>query len=89
MKLLSKYYYPLGYKVGICSVLLIIVFTIGACLAYGQIPITPATTGDCDSSYPDFCIPSSQQELNCTDIPKRALQFCHLTCKVLVGVEMA
>lgn len=58
-------------KVGICSVLLIMVFSVGTSLAFGQIPITPATTGDCDSSYLDFCVSSSPPELNCTDIPQK------------------
>lgn len=28
-------------------------------------------SGDCDSSYPDICIPSPPPELNCKDIPNK------------------
>lgn len=29
------------------------------------------TQNDCDSSYPDFCIPSSPPDLDCKDIPQK------------------
>ena len=35
--------------------------------------ITPPSTkqSNCDSSYPDFCIPPSPPNLNCPDIPQK------------------
>jgi hypothetical protein len=32
---------------------------------------TSSSGGDCDSSYPDFCIPSPPPDLNCPDIPQK------------------
>lgn len=41
---------------------------------FSGIPTIYATTednGDCDSSYPDTCIPSPPPDLNCGDIPNK------------------
>lgn len=34
-------------------------------------PQSPSSTGNCDSSYPDFCIPSPPPDLDCKDIPQK------------------
>lgn len=35
------------------------------------IPKSTSSTNECDSSYPDFCIPPFPPNLNCTDIPQK------------------
>ena len=32
---------------------------------------SPSSTGNCDPSYPDFCIPSPSPDLDCKDIPQK------------------
>lgn len=54
-------------RVGIASVLIIILVTNSTVLFFTTTK-TKAQFDDCDSSYPDLCIPSPPPNLNCSDI---------------------
>jgi micrococcal nuclease len=51
----------------VVSVLTIIVFTAATVIFFPTIQ-TDAQNNDCDSSYPDVCIPPPPPQLNCDDI---------------------
>jgi micrococcal nuclease len=55
---------------------IVLLFSIPIISFYG-IPTTDATiigNGNCDSSYPDTCIPSPPPNLNCGDISDKRFQ---------------
>ena len=55
-----------------------LLFGIPSIVFFSSISITYATTedknGDCDSSYPDTCIPSPPPDLNCGDISDKRFE---------------
>lgn len=45
--------------------------TVGTTSLMSYPPQTFAQSSDCDSSYPDTCIPPYPPDLNCGDIPEK------------------
>lgn len=49
-------------------VALLLIITISSLMIFSFMTLKKAQFDDCDSSYPDVCIPSPPPDLNCEDI---------------------